>query len=475
MVLTRAWVQHWRTSPDDRVVGDAAAGHWLDGASVDDLTARVSGQLIDGGVRAGDRVLFSCAPSVETVLCYIAILRLGAVVVPANTAYTSRELAHVIGDSAPVLAVIDSPERIADLGTTGVTAQALVTSARSAAQPSLELLDPRHDGPAMIAYTSGTTGVPKGALLTSSNLLAGSQALVKAWQWTPDDVLLHALPMFHMHGLGAGLNGTFTAGAAVAVMPRFDVQQIADALTRQPATLFFGVPTMYARFAEQGQLRVLHGLRLLVSGSAPLDPLLFNRITAEAGQSPLERYGMSETVMLTSNPLSGERKAGSVGVPLPDVDVRLGADQGVEVRGPNVFTGYWNLPGVASFTDDGWFRTGDIGRFDEEGYLYLVGRASDLIITGGYNVYPREVEDAIRELPGIDDVAVVGLPDDTWGELVVAFYVSARPEGVDSDEAISALESSLAAYKRPRRWIQMNELPRNAMGKVRRDVLREQG
>jgi malonyl-CoA/methylmalonyl-CoA synthetase len=278
-----------------------------------------------------------------------------------------------------------------------------------------------------------------------------------------------------MHGLGAGLNGTFTAGASVSVMPRFDVQQIAEALTRQPATLFFGVPTMYARLAEQRQLPALGALRLIVSGSAPLDPALFNRITAEAGQSPLERYGMSETVMLTSNPLNGERKAGSVGTALPGVEVRLGADQGVEVRGPNVFTGYWNLPGVASFTDDGWFRTGDIGRFDEDGYLYLVGRASDLIITGGYNVYPREVEDAIRELPGIDDVAVVGLPDDTWGELVVAFYVSSRPEGVDSDEAMTALGSSLAAYKRPRRWIQMNELPRNAMGKVRRDVLREQG
>ena len=239
--------------------------------------------------------------------------------------------------------------------------------------------------------------------------------------------------------------------------------------------MFFGVPTMYARFAERRKLSHLKHLRLIVSGSAPLDPMLFQAIADQAGQSPVERYGMSETVMLTSNPLRGERKAGSVGLPLPGVEVRLGEGDGVEVRGPNIFSGYWNRPEVEAFTRDGWFRTGDVGRFDEDGYLYLVGRASDLIITGGYNVYPREVEDVIRDIPGIADIAVIGIPDATWGERVVAFYVSHMPADVNEELAAELLTAKLAPFKHPRRWVRMAELPRNAMGKVRRDVLREQG
>jgi malonyl-CoA/methylmalonyl-CoA synthetase len=340
---------------------------------------------------------------------------------------------------------------------------------------SAPILDEDRDGAAMIAYTSGTTGVPKGALLSRANLVAGARALVGAWEWTAQDVLIHALPMFHMHGLGAGLNGTFTAGSSLIVLPRFDVDDIIGVLENENPTMFFGVPTMYARFAEHGKLSHLSRLRLIVSGSAPLDPVLFQAISSESGQHPVERYGMSETVMLTSNPLRGQRKPGSVGVPLPGVVVRLGEGDGVEVRGPNVFSGYWNRPEVNAFTVDGWFRTGDVGRFDEDGYLYLIGRASDLIITGGYNVYPREVEDVIRDIPGIADVAVVGIPDDTWGERVVAFYVSHLRADVDEELAGELLTSTLASFKHPRRWVRVTELPRNAMGKVRRDVLREQG
>jgi malonyl-CoA/methylmalonyl-CoA synthetase len=327
----------------------------------------------------------------------------------------------------------------------------------------------------MIAFTSGTTGRPKGAMLDHGNLLAGARALVEAWEWTPDDRLLHALPMFHMHGLGAGINGSFTAGASMVVLPRFSPGAVVDALPAYGATMFFAVPTMYALMREAGSLEGLRGLRLLVSGSAPLDPVLFADVAAAAGQAPVERYGMSETVMLVSNPVRGERRAGSVGLPLPGVQLRLADGGAVEVLGPNVFRGYWERMDATAeaFTDDGFFRTGDIGELDEDGYLHLVGRASDLIITAGYNVYPREVEDVVREHPAVLDVAVVGLPDPTWGETVAGFVVLGEPLGAVEAGLTALVDERLAAYKRPRRWIAVDELPRNAMGKVRRDVLRE--
>jgi malonyl-CoA/methylmalonyl-CoA synthetase len=340
----------------------------------------------------------------------------------------------------------------------------------------------------MVAYTSGTTGRPKGAMLTRGNLRTGAEALVEAWRWTPHDRLVHALPMFHMHGLGAAINGSFAAGASMVVLPRFDADAVVAAVHEHDATMFFGVPTMYARLRDAGRLPDLAHLRLLVSGSAPLDPVLFHAVAEQAGQAPVERYGMSETVMLCSNPVDGERKAGAVGLPLPGVDVRLDDGGAVEVRGPNVFGGYWERPdaNAEAFTPDGFFRTGDIGELDADGYLSLVGRASDLIITGGYNVYPREVEDAILEHPDVVDAAVVGLPDDTWGETVAAWVVlragssydaSETAAGVGAEDLAAALaahvEPRLAAYKRPRRWTATDTLPRNAMGKVRRDVLRD--
>ncbi|MEI8057636.1 MAG: AMP-binding protein [Actinomycetes bacterium] len=484
MVLTREWAKNWRLNPTAAVLIAAANGaanpslasihqQYVTGSQLELLTASAARRFALAGVRPGDRVLLSCASSIETVLAYVGILRLGAVVVPANIGYTSAELEHVVTDSTPVLAVIDDPSRVSKLplGVTRPSLDALPIDTGL----SIEL-DAPHDAPAMIAYTSGTTGRPKGALLSRGNLLAGSQVLVSEWAWTSDDRLVHALPMFHMHGLGVGLNATFTAGASIVVVPRFDVGDVVAAVRDHEATMFFGVPTMYARFRDADRLADLSGLRLLVSGSAPLDPVLFAAIADEAGQAPIERYGMSETVMLTSNPVQGQRKAGSVGRPLAGVSVRLDDEGGVQVSGPNVFSGYWGRVEETSeaFTDDGWFRTGDIGEWDDDGYLYLIGRASDLIITGGYNVYPREVEDALREHASVIDVAVVGLPDDTWGETVAAFIVTRD----DSDIDLSALEQvvgeRLAAYKRPRTWRRVNELPRNAMGKVRRDVLREQ-
>jgi malonyl-CoA/methylmalonyl-CoA synthetase len=476
VTITRGWAEHWRAAPARVVLVDAVDGTALTGSEVDVRTSGLALQLSFNGVRPGDRVLLSAAPSLQTVLVYAAILRLGAVVVPANTAYTAGELAHIVGDVRPVLAVLDDPARVEGLPR-GSHAVDLATLPGPTGGGFLALDAEPDDALAMVAYTSGTTGRPKGAMLTRGNLRSGAEALVEAWRWTPDDRLVHALPMFHMHGLGAAINGSFAAGASMVVLPRFDADAVVAAVREHDATMFFGVPTMYARLRDAGRLPDLAHLRLLVSGSAPLDPVLFHAVAEQAGQAPVERYGMTETVMLCSNPVDGERRAGSVGLPLPGVDVRLGESGAVEVNGPNVFRGYWERPDAtaAAFTDDGWFRTGDIGERDPDGYLRLVGRASDLIITGGYNVYPREVEDAILEHPDVVDAAVVGLPDDTWGETVTAWVV--LREGARYDDLAAELgahvEPLLAAYKRPRRWTVTDALPRNAMGKVRRDVLRD--
>lgn len=473
MTLTSAWRARWEAAAERTVLVDVASGATLDGAAMLGRSAQAAAHLHAAGVRSGDRVLLSCAPSVATVLAYVAILRLGAVVVPANTAYTARELEHIVGDVRPAAAVVDDVARV-PVGPVALTAEDLrgpIPDEHVAGR----LDRSGADDLAMIAFTSGTTGRPKGAMLSQGNLLAGARAIVEAWEWTPDDRLLHALPMFHMHGLGAGINGSFTAGASMAVLPRFTPSAVVDALPAYGATMFFAVPTMYALMREAGSLGALRGLRLLVSGSAPLDPVLFGDIEAAAGQAPMERYGMSETVMLVSNPVRGERRAGSVGLPLPDVQVRLTEGGGVEVMGPNVFRGYWERPEATAevFTEDGYFRTGDIGELDADGYLHLVGRASDLIITAGYNVYPREVEDVVREHPAVLDVAVVGLPDPTWGETVAGFVVLGEALPAVEDGLMELVDARLAAYKRPRRWIAVDELPRNAMGKVRRDLLRD--
>jgi malonyl-CoA/methylmalonyl-CoA synthetase len=474
--LPRAWAQRWADDPRHPTVHDVDHG-WIPAEELDERTRRAAARLAATGARPGDRLLLSAATSLELVVVHVAALRLGLVVVPTSTAATERELAHVVADAAPTIAVLDDPDRRRWLETSPVGASVATVTTPSLALPEgpePDLDRAGADDPALLAYTSGTTGVPKGALLSHGNLLASAEALRLAWRWTPEDRLVLPLPLFHLHGLGVGLHGTLLAGASVVLHDGFDPDRVADAVEAHAASLFFGVPTLWSRLAASGRIGSLRRLRLGVSGSAPLDPALHRAIAEGCDQRLIERYGMTETVMNVSNPYDGERRAGTVGLPLPHVEVRLaeGTDE-ILLRGPNVFSGYWQRPeATAESFADGWFASGDVGRFDDDGYLHIVGRRKDLIISGGYNVYPREVEDVLRTHPAVADVAVVGVPDPDWGEAVIAVVEGAT---LAADDALAALaRAQLAPYKRPKRIVHVDALPRNALGKVVKAELREQ-
>jgi malonyl-CoA/methylmalonyl-CoA synthetase len=471
--LPAAWVARWRAHPDRPVVRDPD-GTWATGADLLERTATVAGRLAAAGLARGDRVLVSGPASLDLVVAHCAALRAGYVVVPVNAAYTPREVGVIAADARPRAALLDDPDLRA--------AAAALDGCALVAGTAVDLPDgppPPLDGvgpgdPALLPYTSGTTGTPKGARLSHGNLLASAEGLRLAWRWHEDDCLILCLPLFHMHGLGVGLHGTLLAGARAVLQSRFAVDDVLAAAADPDlgATLFFGVPTMYARLAAAPDLDALRGLRLCVSGSAALAADLHARFAERTGHPVLERYGMTETVMLVSNPVDGERRPGTVGIPLPGVEVRLDPVGGeILVRGPNVFAGYWQRPEAneAAFTGDGWFRTGDVGAWDEAGYLAIVGRAKELIITGGYNVYPREIEDLLRSHPAVVDVAVVGTPSSEWGEVVTA-YVEAG-DGFDAEAVLAWAGDRLAPYKRPRLVHAVDALPRNAMGKVVRDRL----
>jgi malonyl-CoA/methylmalonyl-CoA synthetase len=415
-------------------------------------------------------VITSGGASVDLVAAHWAALRLALVVVPLNPAYSEREVEVLLGAAQPRAAIVGRPELQATVAR--LAPDVLVTGVDidlpDGPVPNLDGAD--NDDPALLTFTSGTTGRPKGALLSHGNLLASAEAVRIAWRWTADDRLILCLPLFHMHGLGVGVHGTLLAGGSAILQPSFDAAQVLAA--SDDATMFFGVPTMYARLVEADGPERLGRLRLCVSGSAPLSAALHREIVARCGQVVLERYGMTETVMLTSNPLEGERRPGSVGLPLPGVEVRLGdTNQEIEVRGPNVFAGYLARPdaNAEAFTADGWFRTGDIGRLDDDGYLSIIGRAKELIISGGYNVYPREIEDVLRAHPAVIDAAVVGTTSPEWGEVVTA-YVEAT-DGFDGDVVLAWAATQLAPYKQPRVIHRVDALPRNKLGKVLRAEL----
>ncbi len=467
--ITSHWLQRWADRPDAVVIVDYDSGLEFTGRDMVWSTAAIAEQIAHLGIDRGDRVILSANPGSATALTFVALLRLGAVVVPVNTAATPREISHIVQVSGAQHALGDSVERFSAI----VEASLISHFSSDYVGGDVALETSTASDQAVLCFTSGTTGAPKGAPLTHGNLVAGTRALVECWNWTVDDVLVSALPMFHVHGLLVALAGSLTAGSTIVVHSSFQAQTVID--SARGASLLFGVPTMWAKLLDTGRLAECSGLRLAVSGSAPLSPTLFDRIESTLGQPPMERYGMTETMILTSTPVDGVRVAGSVGQPLPGVKVRLADDGVVEVCGDSVFEGY--LVGGpdepllrTGFTEDGWFRTGDIGQW-LNGNLHLVGRASELIITGGYNVYPREVEDVLRQDTAISDVAVVGIPDDTWGEVVTAFVICTEsPAPIDRWTALC--EAELAPYKRPRVWHVVSELPRNAMGKVVRDELR---
>ena len=448
-------------------------------------TGRLANVLLSLGLKRGDRLLLQVEKCEAVLSLYLACLRAGLVFLPVNPGYTVAETAHFLSDAEPALAVTD-PDRVAGLAALGARVMALPDLLALAEAQGPDFADPAHgpDDLAAILYTSGTTGRSKGVILTRENLSSNAEALVGLWRFTEGDVLLHALPVFHTHGLFVATNCVLYSGASMIFHRAFQPAAVLEALPG--VTVMMGVPTFYTRLlADPGLTGAVCGqVRLFISGSAPLSPATHAEWRERTGHAILERYGMTETNMITSNPYQGERRAGTVGMPLPGVAVRITGPEGplpqgeagaIEVRGPNVFQGYWRLPEkTAEEFRDGWFVTGDMGAFDAEGYLSILGRAKDLVITGGLNVYPAEVEAALDDLPGVAASAVIGVPHPDFGEAVVACLVAAPGAGLEEAAVREALRERLAAFKIPKRVLVLEELPRNAMGKVQKAELRRE-
>jgi malonyl-CoA/methylmalonyl-CoA synthetase len=471
--LPRRWARIWAEAPDRPTLHTPEEGRWLIAAEVEERTARCARVLAGLGASPGERVVVCADDPIMAAIWNLGALRAGAIVVPVNPAYRAQELAHILLDSEPAVVVAGSDDHAGWAAESSPGVPIIHTSAPPDVDADVTLDQVGLDDPALLPYTSGTTGRPKGALLTHGNLLACTNALQLAWRWTPDDRLILALPLFHVHGLVVGLYGTLAAGASAVVLTSFSPAGVADAIAAHDATVFFGVPTMYTRLVDQPSAPTLRELRLCVSGSAPLPPEIFHQIERVTGHRVLERYGMTEALMIASNPYDGERRPGHVGFALPGVELRLaGGDEGeIQLRGPSVFSGYWRneAADAEAFTADGWFRSGDLGDV-REGSLRIAGRAKELIITGGYNVYPREVEDALLELPGVREVAVVGRPSTEWGETITAFIVR-DSESLEVDAIKAHCAERLASYKRPRSVTFVDSLPRNALGKIMRNEL----
>jgi len=430
-------------------------GPTLTYADVDRRTAAMAAAL---GVAPGERVAVQAEKSPEYLLLYLACVRAAVVLLPMNTAYTPDEVAHLVGDARPALVLDDAG--VAELA--------------GAPEAAFDDVPVGPDDLAALLYTSGTTGRPKGAMLTHRNLASNAGVLHDLWGFRRDDVLLHVLPVFHTHGLFVAVNCVLAAGASMVFLPRFDVDVVLRELPG--CTVLMAVPTHYTRLLDDPRFDAdaCRGMRLFTSGSAPMLPSTHERFRERTGHTILERYGMTETSMLTSNPLDGERRPGTVGLPLPGTDLRLGGDGVIEVRGPQGFAGYWGRPELdeTERTADGFFRTGDVGSIDPDGYVSIVGRAKDLVISGGLNVYPREVEEAVDAVAGVLESAVIGVPDDDLGEAVVAVVVAEPGAALEPDAVRAAVRDRLAGFKVPKRIEVVDALPRNSMGKVEKATLR---
>jgi malonyl-CoA/methylmalonyl-CoA synthetase len=478
--------------PDAPAISVDGAG--LTHGELDERAARVAGFLRTRGVAPGDRVLLCAPTSLDLVVAYVGALRAGATAMPCEAALTAGEIAHLVQDARPVAALVapEAHERLEEAAAEDARVPTVVAiGGDPPGMPSLgdalqaDPVGPEPEpGPAMLAYTSGTTGRPKGVPLTHANVLASTRGVMLAWRWSPDDVLVHALPLSHQHGL-SGVHVSLLAGSRAAVLSRFGPAGLCEAIRDEAATVLFAVPAMYERLDAWEGVRDadLRTLRLAVSGSAPLGPALAERVATWLGQPPLERYGSTEAGLDVSNRLDGPRLVGRVGWALPGIELRIagtedgttaapGQDGEVLLRGPQVFAGYWQRPEATAevLSEDGWFRTGDLGRIDpEDSSLEITGRTKELIISGGLNVYPREVEMALEQHPAVDRVAVAGVPSERWGEEVVAFVVAAGD--LDADALIAHCRERLSPYKCPKRVVALSELPVDRMGKIRRDAL----
>jgi malonyl-CoA/methylmalonyl-CoA synthetase len=464
-------------------------------ADLDDQSARLCKILKANGVTKGDRVIVQVAKSPEAVMLYLACLRAGAVFIPLNTAYTTREVAYFVQDAGPRVVVCDPAAKAAitticdsetAILTLGANGSGTLIDQMEASSPDPEITPSKPDDLAAILYTSGTTGRSKGAMLTHDNLASNALVLHDYWQWQPGDVLLHALPIFHVHGLFVALHCALLNGSQVIFHSGFDVDAIIRDLPR--STVLMGVPTFYTRLldAPDFSAETCRNMRLFISGSAPLLPETFAAFETLSGHTILERYGMTEAGMITSNPYNGARIAGTVGYALPGVSARVADENGqeiphgevgiLEITGPNVFAGYWQMPEktAGEFRNDGFFITGDMATMEPDGRISIVGRAKDLIITGGYNVYPKEVEIEIDNLPGVKESAVIGLPHADFGEAVTAVVVTDKTADLKQDDICGILTGKLARFKQPQKVLFVSELPRNTMGKVQKKALREQ-
>ncbi|MBC7994362.1 MAG: malonyl-CoA synthase [Rhizobacter sp.] len=477
-----------------------AVPHYYTWRDIDRATAMLANLLESLNLPEGSRVAVQTEKSVEALMLYLAVLRAGYVYLPLNTAYQAAEIEYFIGNADPAVVVCSSKNfgwvsPIAfKAGTTHVftlnedlSGSLLERAAHHSDKHTPTLC--QHDDLACILYTSGTTGRSKGAMLTHGNILSNALTLKAYWGWRGGDVLIHALPLFHVHGLFVAAQSALINGSKMIWLSKFDPKTVVANLPR--ATVFMGVPTLYVRMlAEPGLTReACKNMRLFLAGSAPLLIETFNEWRDRTGHTIVERYGMSETAILTSNPYraeDGERRGGTVGFPLPGVGLRVQDDTGqpcpagevggIQVSGPNVFAGYWRMPEKTQeeFTTDGWFKTGDVGRVDDKGYVTIVGRSKDLIISGGYNVYPAEIEGFINEMPGVAESAVIGVPHPDFGEAGVAVVVPKPGTHLDDAAIVQSLKTRIANFKVPKRVYVVNELPRNAMGKVLKNQLREQ-